>query len=150
MLVIPAQAADVFVVRYVSDGDTLILQDGRRVRLIGVDTPEMHDDRRNLEDASRNHLSEKTVKEFAEKAREFVNRAMKGRSVRLEYDWQRKDKYGRILAYVYRQPDNYFLNAEIIREGYGFAYLAFPFRYSEEFRQHAREAQKNRRGLWRS
>ncbi len=149
-VVVPVLGADIFVVRHVSDGDTLVLQDGRRVRLIGVDTPEMHDDRRNRDDARRNHLSEKIVREFSGEAKKFVSQAVEGRTVRLEYDWQRKDKYGRTLAYVYRQPDNYFLNAEIIRRGYGFAYFAFAFRHSEEFRQYQREAQKNQDGLWKS
>ena len=147
---LPALAGDVFVVRHVSDGDTLILRDGPRVRLIGVDTPEMHDTQRNREDARRNRLSEKTVGEFAEKAKQFVREAVEGRSVRLEYDWQRTDKYGRTLAYVYREDDGYFLNEAIVREGYGFAYLAFPFKLSEEFRSLAREAQKEGRGLWKS
>jgi micrococcal nuclease len=146
----PVCAADVFVVRQVTDGDTLVLHDGERVRLIGVDTPEMHDDKRNRQHASRNHINERIVKEFAGKAKKFVSGAVEGRSVRLEYDWQRKDKYGRTLAYVYRQPDDYFLNAEIIREGYGFAYLVFPFKYLEEFRHDAGQAQKKKLGLWKS
>ena len=147
---LPALAGDVFTVRHVSDGDTLILQDGERVRLIGVDTPEMHDRRRNRDDAKRNHLSEKTVAEYAEKAKEFVKDAVQGRSVRLEYDWERKDKYGRTLAYVYRETDGAFLNAEILREGYGFAYLAFPFKHSDEFRRLAAEAKAGGKGLWKT
>lgn len=146
----PVSAGDVFVVSHVSDGDTLILQDGRRVRLIGVDTPEMHDKQRNREDARRNHLNEKTVAKFAEKAKKFVQDAVEGRSVRLEYDWEREDKYGRTLAYVYREEDGYFLNEAILREGYGFAYLVFPFKYTEEFRSLGSEAQKEGRGLWKS
>ena len=145
----PALADDIFTVRHVSDGDTLVLQDGQKVRLIGVDTPEMHDAGRNWQDAKRNHLSEKTVGEFAAKAKEFLKGALEGHSVKLEYDWQRQDKYGRTLAYVYRQPDNTFMNAEILREGYGFVYLKFPFRHSEEFRLLANEAKKNGKGLWK-
>jgi micrococcal nuclease len=71
-----------------------------------------------------------------------------GKEVRLEYDWQKRDKYGRLLAYVYLM-DGTFLNAEIIKQGYGFAYTHFPFKYLEEFRRFEREARENGRGLWR-
>ncbi len=149
MVCASAFSADIFAVKRAIDGDSLVLEDGRQVRLIGVDTPELYDNPRNCEDANRHHISEKKVEEFAKKAKAFTRRAIQGRSVRLEYDWQRTDKYGRILAYVYRQPDDYFLNAEILREGYGFAYLVFPFKRSEEFRRYTREARKNGRGLWK-
>jgi micrococcal nuclease len=58
-----------------------------------------------------------------------------------------KDRYGRTLAYVYLK-DGTFLNAEIIRHGYGSAYTKFPFKYMEEFRRYEREAREKRRGLW--
>jgi len=61
--------------------------------------------------------------------------------------FQRKDKYGRTLAYVFLE-DGTFLNAEIIKQGYGFAYTRYPFKYLEEFRKYEREARENKRGLW--
>jgi len=67
--------------------------------------------------------------------------------VRLEYDQNKIDKYGRTLAYVYLEYGT-FLNAEIIKQGYGFAYTIFPFKYLEEFRQYKKEARENERGLW--
>jgi len=118
----------------VVDGDTIILDGQERVRLIGVDTPETKDPR-------------KPVQYFGKEASEFTKRMVEGKKVRLEYDWQRKDKYGRTLAYVYLE-DGTFLNAEIIKQGYGHAYTAFPFKYLEEFRQYEREARENQRGLW--
>ena len=72
---------------------------------------------------------------------------MEGKPVRLAYDQQRQDKYGRILAYVYLD-DGIFVNAEIIKQGYGLAYTRFPFKHLEEFRQLEREAREARRGLW--
>lgn len=137
------------MVRHVTDGDTVVLDDGQKVRLLGVDTPEMDGEARNLRSAKRNHIDAKIVRDFAAKAKSFVESQIEGQKVRLEYDWQRTDKYGRTLAYVYREPDGYFLNAQIIREGYGFAYLAFPFRYSDEFRGYAKEAREKRVGLWK-
>jgi micrococcal nuclease len=83
------------------------------------------------------------------KRRIFSPRKMvEGKEVRLEYDWQKRDKYGRLLAYVYLK-DGTFLNAEIIKQGYGFAYTKYPFNYLDEFRRYEREARENGRGLWR-
>ncbi len=72
---------------------------------------------------------------------------VQGKRVRLEYDWERRDKYGRTLAYFYLE-DGTFLNSEIIRQGYGFAYTRFPFKYLEEFRKLEQEAREAGRGLW--
>jgi micrococcal nuclease len=121
------------VVRVV-DGDTLLLDGDERIRLIGVDTPESVDPRR-------------PVQYFGKEAAAFTRRTAEGRRVRLAYDQERKDRYGRTLAYVFFD-DGTFLNAEIIRQGYGHAYTRFPFRYAEEFRAYEREARENRRGLW--
>jgi micrococcal nuclease len=73
---------------------------------------------------------------------------VEGKEVRLEYDWQKRDKYGRLLAYVFLM-DGTFLNAEIIKQGYGFAYTRYPFKYLDEFRRYEREARENKRGLWK-
>ena len=135
--------------KHVSDGDTLVLGDGRKVRLLGVDTPEMSDASRNRQNASRNHLDARTVQRFAEEAKRFARKEVEGKTVRLEYDWQREDKYGRTLAYVFREPDGYFLNAELLKQGYAFAYLHFFFRRSDEFRKYAQEARLEKRGLWK-
>jgi len=58
-----------------------------------------------------------------------------------------RDKYGRLLRYVYL-PDGNLLNAEIISQGYGFAYTQFPLSKMEEFRQLEREAREASKGLW--
>lgn len=121
------------VVRVV-DGDTLILDGNQRVRLIGVDTPEtVHPSR--------------PVEQFGKEASAFTRRMAEGRRVRLAYDDDRTDRYDRTLAYVYLE-DGTLLNAEIIRQGYGYAYTRFPFRLMDEFRAYEREARDNRRGLW--
>jgi micrococcal nuclease len=122
----------------VIDGDTIIVNiEGKKekVRLIGVDTPEtVHPN--------------KPVEYFGKEASEFTKKMVEGKKVRLEYDWQKRDKYGRLLAYVFL-TDGTFLNAEIIKQGYGFAYTKYPFKYLDEFRRYEREARENGRGLWR-
>ena len=128
-------ANPVFHVARVIDGDTLLLSNGERVRLIGVDTPELH------------HPL-KPVQYFAREASEFTRKMVEGKRVRLEYEPRKRDKYGRLLAYVYLE-DGTFLNAEIIKQGYGFAYTKYPFRYLDAFRQYQREAREHERGLWK-
>lgn len=121
----------------VVDGDTIVVNihgKNEKVRLIGVDTPEcVH--------------SKKQVQYYAKEASDFTRGTVEGRNVTLKYDWQQRDRYGRILAYVYLE-DGTFLNAEIIRQGYGFAYLKYPFKYADYFRRIENEARKNKRGLW--
>jgi len=58
------------------------------------------------------------------------------------------DRFGRTLAYVYLE-DGTFLNAESIRQGYGFAYTRFPLKWLEEFRRLKQEAREARRGMWK-
>jgi len=75
-----------------------------------------------------------------------------GQLVRLEFDQANahighKDRYKRTLAYVFLE-DGTFLNAEIIKQGYGFAFTRFPFKYSEEFTRYQREAREQGQGLW--
>lgn len=118
----------------VIDGDTIVLDENEKVRLVGVDTPETKDPR-------------KPVQYFGKEAYEFTKGLIEGKKVRLEYDQVRKDKYGRTLAYVYLE-DGTFLNAEIIKQGYGFAYTKYPFKYLEEFRQYEKEAREIEIGLW--
>ena len=133
LLLAPAFAEAQRVERVV-DGDTIIVSGVGRVRLIGVDTPESVDPRRPVEF-------------FGKEASAFTKRLVDGKRVRLEHDWERTDRYGRTLAYVYL-PDGTFVNAEIIRQGYGHAYTRFPFEHLDRFRQFEREARQAGRGLW--
>ena len=127
--------AEIYKVKRVIDGDTLLLVNGERVRLIGVDTPETKH-------------PQKPVQYFGREAYLFTKQMVDGKEARFEFERQKRDRYGRLLAYVYLL-DGTFLNAEIIKQGYGFAYTRFPFKYMEEFRRYEREAKENRRGLWR-
>ena len=127
----------IYCIRVV-DGDTIIVSikgAKERVRLIGVDTPETKHPK-------------KPVQRFGKEAYLFTKEMVEGKEIRLEFDWQERDKYGRLLAYIYLM-DGTFLNAEIIKQGYGFAYTRFPFKYLEEFRKYEREAREGKRGLWR-
>jgi endonuclease YncB( thermonuclease family) len=122
----------------VVDGDTIdvrITTKTERVRLIGVDTPETVHPFKPLE-------------LFGKEASDFTKTQLQGKTIRLEYDLSKRDKYGRILAYVYLE-DRHF-NAELIEKGYAFAYLRFPFKYREEFRQLEMRAKQAGVGMWKS
>jgi micrococcal nuclease len=72
---------------------------------------------------------------------------VEGQTVRLEFDVQTRDRFGRLLAYVY--VGNLMVNAELVRQGYAQA-AAYPpnVRYQELFLQLQREAREAKRGLW--
>ncbi len=126
---------EAFVQRVV-DGDTAVLATGERVRYIGVDTPELHHPR-------------KPVEFYAREAKEFNRNLVEGKTVRLEWDVQRYDKYGRLLAYLFL-PDGTFVNAELIRQGYA-QLLTIPpnVKYADLFVRCQKEAREANRGLWR-
>ncbi len=134
-----AVASETATVTRVVDGDTLVVDIAgqvERVRLIGVDTPEtVHPN--------------KPVEYFGKEASAFTKRMVEGETVRLESDPQNpnRDRYNRLLRYVYL-PDGTCLNAEIIRQGYGFAYVKYAFSRMEEYRLLERAARKEGRGLW--
>lgn len=132
----------IYLVQRVVDGDTLVLNTGDKVRLIGVDTPETKH-------------PQKAVEYFGQEASAFTKREIEDQKVYLMFDQSNayighRDKYDRLLAYVYRASDNFFLNAEIIKQGYGFAYTWFPFKYLDEFRKYEREAREKELGLWKA
>ena len=70
-----------------------------------------------------------------------------GQKVRLEFDQQRLDRYQRTLAYLYLS-DGSFVNREMVRQGYAHAYVKYPFRYMEDFREAELQAREEGRGLW--
>lgn len=121
-----------YAVERVVDGDTLLLEDRTRVRLLGVDTPETkHPDR--------------PVDPLGLQAAEFMRRHVEGRAVRLEFDRERRDRFGRVLAYVY--AGDLLLNEELIRAGYSRAETYFP--YSEQMKRRFRAAEEQARGARR-
>lgn len=121
----------------VVDGDTLELASGQRVRLIGIDTPETHHPRFGDEC-------------YGKAATRFVQGLLAdGERIRLVRDVEELDRYGRLLAYVYRTSDNLFVNAEIVREGYAYVATEPPnVAHADELRRLAAKARRAKRGLW--
>ncbi len=132
-------AGNTYAVRQVFDGDTIeINMNGKleKVRFIGVDTPETHDPR-------------KPVQCFGKAASSFTTNELSNKRVRLESDTQstNRDRYDRLLRYVYSE-DGVLINKALISEGYGFAYVGFPFTKMEEFKAAQNTARSENKGLW--
>ncbi|MDQ3094198.1 MAG: thermonuclease family protein [bacterium] len=123
----------------VADGDTIVIDMNsieERIRLVGVDTPETHH-------------PELPVQCFGEAASKYTQDLLEGKSVRLVADSQgtNRDRYQRLLRYVYTS-DNTLVNLNLIEQGYGFAYLGFPFDMMDQFAAAEKTARQNNKGLW--
>lgn len=129
------------------DGDTVRVRITRppaglgvveTIRMLGVDTPEtVHPNR--------------AVERFGKEASDFTKARLLNKNVYLAFDWDLRDRYGRLLAYIYTGDDAgkpACFNAALIREGYAHAYTRFAFQFADEFRALEQEARQERRGLW--
>lgn len=112
----------------VIDGDTIRLEDGRTVRYLGVNTPEYG-------------------QPFYEEAKRFNEQLVAAKSIRLETHGKERDRYGRVLAYVF--VDNVLINAQIVAEGWGHVFLLQSLSKVNEWLPLQKNAQEQRKGMWR-
>ena len=118
----------------VIDGDTIEIESGRKIRYIGIDTPETVDPRTTPQCFGR---------EASAKNKELVE----GKMIELEKDISETDKYTRLLRYVF--VDNILVNDYLVRQGFAHAFSYPPdIKYQEQLRQAEQEARDNNRGLW--
>ncbi len=123
-------------VKRVNDGDTVQLADGRFVRYIGVNTPEINHERN-------------TAEPFGFEARARNNELVGTQRIRLEFDIERFDDYGRTLAYVFL-PDGSMVNEKLLQAGMAHCLYKMPnIKYEARLLKAQREAMQDRRGLWR-
>ncbi|MDD5773530.1 MAG: thermonuclease family protein [bacterium] len=129
-----------YPVKNIIDGDTIELENGEKIRYIGLDTPETR-----IKQKDGTWLYQPQA--YAEKAKEFNRKLVEGKRIRLEYDMVQKDKYNRSLAYVF--AGDTFVNAELIRQGYALLFTMPPnVKYIDHFIKLQKEARENKRGLW--
>ena len=122
-------------VRWVNDGDTVILSDDRRVRYIGIDAPEM---------AREHHHGEPYAESATKTNRDFVYR----KRIRLEVGRDPVDRYGRVLAYVFL-PDGRFVNEALVRAGMATVLPKAPnSRYEQRLLRAQRAAMSAGEGMW--
>lgn len=123
----PAASGTVLVIRVI-DGDTIVLEGGEHLRYIGMDTPE-------------------TGRPFYEEAKKANEELVLGKNVKLEKDVSERDRYKRLLRYVY--VDDTFVNAELVKKGLARA-KAYPpdTKYQKQLEALEKEAVTEGRGFW--
>lgn len=145
----------------VVDGDTLhVAAYGRtyKLRLIGVDTPEVYASPKLTRDATRTKQDKAVIMALGKRASDFARSLCAGRRCRIGYDPANaarghRDRYERLLAYVWVLDDagaETFVNAELLRQGYGKALTSFAYDDARkaEFLDLQRQARAEGRGLW--
>ena len=140
LLVLPVCAQDGRVTRVI-DGDTVdVLVEGEtvRVRLLGVDAPEIR---------GRSNLAE----HFGQESKRYLEQLLDDQPVRLEIDPRADtvDAYERKLRYLFLE-DGTLVNQRLIEDGYAYALTRFPFSKTEAFRAAESAARENERGLWKA
>lgn len=125
-------------VKWVYDGDTLLLKDERKIRIIGIDTPETHHHKQKAE-------------AYGAKAREALRELLKkfDYQISLQYDQQSQDKYSRTLAHVFL-PDGTNISSWLLRKGFAKTLVIPPnVKFAECYKQAEKVARKESRNIWR-
>lgn len=137
----------------VIDGDTFEISYRdkiERVRLIGIDTPEAHANAKAEKDAARTGADINVIVKQGNESKNFVKQLVSvGAQVQVEIDVHERDKYGRLLAYLYFE-DGRMINEEIVKAGYA-NLMTYPpnVKYKDRFLTAYRFARENKKGLWK-
>lgn len=137
------------------DGDTLVLDSGERVRLIGIDAPEIHDNYgRNSKTAKYEGLYKAAVDVYAVEARAAAEEWVRGQKLVIKTDpanakTDHRDNYGRLLGYVCRESDGRCLAEDLLSGGYALVYRRFNFERKASFLKLEETARRSSRGLWK-
>jgi len=119
----------------VYDGDTFKTRDGEKVRLLGINTPEVA------------HTS-KPGEPLGKRAKNRLKKLIHGKLVRLEFDQEKRDRYGRLLAHI-RLRDGRWINSQMIQDGLAHLYIFAPnFRHADKLLKFENEARLKRSGIW--
>ena len=122
-------------VKYVYDGDTILLGNGDKVRYLGINAPEIDCDAGKSET-------------MAYAAREFNHRLVSHARVRMEYDIEKRDGYGRLLAYLFLENGD-MVNALLVQKGLAHVLFIKPnIKYKDLFLNCQRRAMKEKLGIW--
>ncbi|MFC1703855.1 thermonuclease family protein [Candidatus Omnitrophota bacterium] len=168
---------DRITVTRVIDADTLELENGEHVRLIGIDAPEIIPNEKAFNKAKKTGQDIETIVKNGKAVQRFIKSLVEEKEVQLEFDVERRDSYSRLLAYVWYEicpeshskdmdiPENFqtgyrkniqgydgtfvFLNATIIKSGYALPFISGPnVKYASFLEKLHEEAEQKNRGLW--
>lgn len=130
-------------VSWIIDGDTFRTKDDKKIRVIGINTPEVNKEK---------------IEPYGREAQKFAIDLLKNKKVYLEKDVSDKDQYGRLLRHVWlKRPEKidgeslekYCYGAIVLKEGYGQVYTFAPdVKYEKYYLDISRKARDNRIGLW--
>jgi micrococcal nuclease len=136
VLVCLSGAQEEVKVKWVIDGDTIVLTDGRHVRYIGINTPEIEHEHQKAEP-------------YGYQAKKYNEKLVFSKTVHLQFDKERHDRFGRLLAYVFL-PDGTFINQAMIAQGYAYLLTQKPnLKYAKILLQAQRDAMSAQKGMWR-
>ena len=152
LLASPLHAQQTTTVTRIVDGDTLkvfYLEGEESIRLIGIDTPESRVNKKTKKDAKRSGQDVETIIAMGKRATEYVESLVKpGGLITIEFDVQERDRYKRLLGYVYLSNGK-MLNEEIVKAGYASVMTIPPnVKYKDRFLIAYQEARERKVGLW--
>lgn len=134
-------------VSWVYDGDTLEVTGVGRVRLLGIDTPEGKDSERDNYYQRKFNVTPQRLRQIAQLAKRYNIDAAKDRLVRLVTENDQRDKYHRLLAYLYL-PDGRLLNRSLLENGLATVFRRYQFRLKNDFFAAENTARSAKIGLW--
>lgn len=124
-----------FLVKKVYDGDTILLTNGKKIRLLGINTPEVE---------GRN----KSLQVGGEQAKQWLEHKLLNKKIRMEKDIEKMDKYGRLLAHVFTE-DNEHMNLELVKQGLASVNIYPPnLKYTDILLKAEQHAEKQSLGIW--
>lgn len=136
----------------ITDGDTLLARcqtSTERIRLIGIDAPELSQGEHSAWQAKQYGVRETEIRQMGKSAKKHLSELLSiGETIELRQDQESRDRFGRLLAYVYK-ADGDFINSKMIYDGYASTMSIKPnTTFADKFSQLYRDAQLNKRGLW--
>ncbi len=124
-----------YPIKRIYDGDTILLENGTKLRLLGINTPEVS-------------KRDKIADEGGEEAKQWLIAKLKGAKIKLRYDIEHKDKYGRVLAHVFTK-NNEHINLQLIANGLAIVNIYPPnLKYVDKLIAAQQQAELQQLGLW--